>query len=86
MSQREYRKGSKPTGIIQESEIAVIKNLLITIPEKSIKDYKNGIFAQYSPYMTSFNINLTSIEDGIKFNNYHEGLHVGTIMALRKLV
>ncbi len=81
-----YQKGSKPNGLIHSDEIDKIKELLISLPEKSIRDYNKGLFKTYKTYTTSFNVTLKSIEDGIKFNNYHEGLHVGTIMALRKLV
>ncbi len=83
---KKYQKGSKPGESIGENEINTIKELLISLPEKSIADYKNGLFKTYKSYTTSFNVTLQSIEDGIKFNNFHEGLHVGTIMALRKLI
>ena len=81
-----YQKGSKPQGIVDIEEIQKIKELLMTLPVKSIEDYKNGLFKTYKSYTTSFDVTLNSIEDGVKFNNFHEGLHVGTIMALRKLV
>ena len=80
-----YRKGSQPKATVDEQEIIKIKELLVSLPKKSIADYKNGIFDQYNSYTTSFNVSLNTIKDGIKFNNFHEGLHVGTIMALRKL-
>ena len=81
-----YQKGSKPSGLVDADEIKEIKELLVTLPKKSIEDYNNGLFKTYDSYTTSFEVTLNSIEDGIKFNNFHEGLHVGTIMALRKLV
>jgi len=81
-----YKKGSQPSTIVTDDEIQKIKELLTSLPEKSIADYKNKLFQSYQEYTTSFNVTLKSIDDGIKFNNFHEGLHVGTIMALRKLV
>jgi len=81
-----YKKGSQPSTIVTDDEIQKIKELLTSLPEKSIADYKNKLFQSYQEYTTSFNVTLRSIDDGIKFNNFHEGLHVGTIMALRKLV
>jgi len=81
-----YKKGSQPSTIVTDDEIQKIKDLLTSLPEKSIADYKNKLFQSYQEYTTSFNVTLRSIDDGIKFNNFHEGLHVGTIMALRKLV
>lgn len=81
-----YKKGSQPSTIVTDDEIQKIKELLTSLPKKSIADYKNKLFQSYQEYTTSFNVTLRSIDDGIKFNNFHEGLHVGIIMALRKLV
>jgi len=83
---QKYQKGSQPNAMVGAAEIQEIIDLLISLPKKSIADYQNGLFQTYNAYTTSFNVTLSSIEDAIKFNNFHEGLHVGTIMALRKLV
>lgn len=83
---QKYKKGTTPTGTVHSEEIQTIKDLAITLPENSIADYNRGIFTSYSAYMTSVNVELATIIDAIKFNNYHEGLHVGAIMTLRKLV
>ncbi len=34
--------------------------------------------------MTSAGIRLESVEDAIAFNNFHEGIHLGYVMALKK--
>jgi len=71
---------------VHAGEIDHIKSLLVSLPQKSIEDFRKGIFKEYSNYMTSAKVELTCIEDAIKFNNYHEGLHLGTVLALRKVV
>ena len=58
----------------------------LKLPEKLEEDYNNGIFKNYSEYTTSVNITLNSIEDGIVFNTYHEGVHLGIILQLLKFV
>ena len=40
----------------------------------------------YNAYETSVGIVLGNIEDALKFNNFHEGIHLGTILAQRKMV
>ena len=40
------------------------------------------MFKNYNPYKTSVNITLNSVKEGITFNNYHEGIHLGTILQL----
>ena len=34
---------------------------------------------------TSYNVILKTVEDAIVFNNIHEGLHLGYMMALNRL-
>ncbi len=83
---QQYRKGSAPEKTVSKGEILRIKALLPTSFLKAQQDYDAGLFKKYNEYTTSFNITLSSIEDAIIFNNVHEGLHLGTVMALRKLV
>jgi len=42
------------------------------------------LFTNYSDYETSFGLNLTSIEEAISFNNIHEGIHFGYLLAMVK--
>jgi hypothetical protein len=81
-----YRKGSKPNLIVSEGEYEMLKTAAFDLIEALKKDYKAGIFKTYNTYTTSYNATLTSIEEGIDFNNVHEALHFGIIMSLRKLV
>ena len=37
-------------------------------------------------YETSFGYTLHGVEEAILFNNTHEGMHIGTILALRYFV
>ncbi|MEM8908542.1 MAG: hypothetical protein AAGD05_11895 [Bacteroidota bacterium] len=50
------------------------------------QDLQSGRFQSFEPYQTSYGLNLTDLESAIAFNNIHENLHLGTMMALRKLV
>ncbi|WPC14383.1 hypothetical protein LEQ04_06940 [Riemerella anatipestifer] len=49
-----------------------------------MKDYDDGLFLDYSPYSTSFGIDIKSIKEAIIFNNLHESLHYGYILAQRR--
>jgi hypothetical protein len=60
--------------------------LLFSTIEKTKEDYENGIFKNYQEYPTSTGFILTSVEGAMNFNNFHEGLHIGILMSLRKLV
>jgi len=81
-----YRKGTKPESDMSAEEFEEIKTLLMSLPIQFEKDYNAGIFKSYGSYTTSVNVNLTDIDSAIAFNNFHEGIHLGVILALRKLV
>ena len=81
-----YRKGSKPEGNISDEEIQFIKTQMFELIESTKADLAKGIFKNYKTYTTSFNATLESIEDAISFNNMHESMHLGSIIALKKLV
>ena len=81
-----YQKGTFPATEPTESEVEEIKSLLIELPEQTIKDYQHHIFKSFKPYMTSPKVELNSVEDAIAFNVFHEGLHLGSIMALARAV
>ena len=81
-----YKKGTLPTETFSEEEFEEVKELLVGLPDTLQEDYEAGIFTEFNEYETSLGFTLDSIETAISFNNLHEGIHLGTIMALLKLV
>jgi len=81
-----FRKGTVPDGTLQEEEMGQIASFLISTIETTQRDYKNGLFTQFNTYTTSTKFTLTNVEDAITFNIFHEGLHMGTIRAMNKLL
>lgn len=82
-----YKKGTAPNGyVIAQEEWTLIKDLFVQLPVQLEKDYNNKLFASYSEYTTSVDVTLDSIEKAIDFNNFHEGIHLGVLLTLRKLV
>lgn len=81
-----YRKGTKPTASIDAEEIEQLKVLMFETIDWLKADLADGIFTNYKTYPTSFGVTLTSIEDGIVFNNMHEAMHYGNVIVMEKLV
>lgn len=81
-----YQKGTFPEGKPSESEVEEIKTLMFELPERTIQDYDKGVFKDFGSYMTTPKVELNSVEDAIAFNAFHEGLHLGSIMALARAV
>lgn len=81
-----YKNGSRPERDITEAELNEIKNLLLDTINKTTADYNNGIFKNYNEYTTSIGFNLKNAEEAMVYNNFHEGLHLGIMMTLRKFI
>jgi hypothetical protein len=81
-----FKKGTVPDGTATDEEIDRVKKLIFTTVEDAIVDYENGVFAQFKEYTTSANVTLKNIDDAISFNLYHEGLHLGSILALMRAI
>lgn len=81
-----YKKGTKPERDATQADIDEVKSLLFSTIKKTKEDYDNGIFKNYQEYPTSTGFILKNVEDALAFNNFHEGLHIGILMNLRKLV
>ena len=82
----DFRKGTSPNKRFNDEEFDEIKDLLIALPETLIEDYEADIFQEYEEYKTSTGFVLDSLKTAIIFNNYHEGLHLGIIRSIKKLV
>lgn len=81
-----YSKGTKPEGDVSQVEVDEIKALLSATFDQTEKDYRNNVFAHYTAYKTSMGFDLNNIQDALDFVNYHEGIHTGIIMSIRKFV
>lgn len=81
-----YRRGTRPERDVTAEEIEEIKSLLFITIEKTEEDYRNNIFTSYNARKSELGFDLSSAEDGITFNNYHEAIHLGIMMELRKFI
>ncbi|MFT5723838.1 MAG: hypothetical protein ACI9JN_000955 [Bacteroidia bacterium] len=80
-----FKKGSAATHYSQE-QLGAVKASFFTFIELTQKDYEAGKFQSFQTYPTSYGITLENIDAAIAFNNTHEALHLGYIMALRRIV
>lgn len=81
-----YRKGTFPEGEPSDAEMEKIATYLFSTVEQLQTDYNNGKFTTYEDYMTTPKVQLQSVEDAISFNVFHEGIHLGSILALKRAV
>jgi hypothetical protein len=81
-----YRKGSDGSVAGTQEEWDLIQKDFLPIIDRTQNIIAKGIDTPYKTYTTSYNSSLTSVTDGVEFNNVHEALHLGVIMALKKRV
>lgn len=82
-----FRKGSSPRQWSADYTPPGYDELIVLLHEMADRlraDYDAGLFTGYNAYMTSAGVQLESVEDAILFNNYHEGIHLGYMLGLRK--
>ena len=79
-----YAKGSRPEQAVSQEELDLLRKISKEGIDQLSIDYQNERFKAFKTYPTSFGIPLNTIEQAIAFNNVHEGLHLGSIMAIRK--
>jgi len=80
------RKGTSPADWNERPDMARIIAWMVEMPEKLAADYEAGRFSDYQAYKTSAGMVLRNIDEAIDFNNFHDGIHIGVILALSKLV
>jgi hypothetical protein len=78
-----YKKDTKTVHEATEEELALVKTLLFSTIEQTKTDYDNGMFKNYTPYTTSLNVTLSTVDEAIRFNTFHEGIHLGYILAMK---
>ena len=81
-----YGKGSKPEIFIDQEEFDFLKLQSLSLIDLLVTDLEKKLFHDFNLYTTSFNMDLTCIDDVIKFIGMHEGMHIGYAMALKRVV
>ena len=81
-----YRKGTKTEHDVTQQEVNHLKTLLFSTIEQTQKYYNSGTFKTYNQYTVSTKSTLTCVEEAIEFNNFHEGIHLGYILAIKNSI
>ncbi|THH40516.1 DinB family protein [Neolewinella litorea] len=81
-----YRKGTRPEGEAGAEEYGLIRAELLDGHRRLREACTDLDWSAYNPYETSFGITLSGLEEAVEFNNLHEAMHFGTMIALRRLV
>ena len=81
-----YKPDTKPERFVDQNEVATIKELFLSTIDQLEADYYNNVFSHYNSWTNRYGVIHNNIEDTINFLIFHEGLHLGYIMPLKRLV
>ena len=81
-----YRKDTVPLKDATKIDVDILKKQLLKTLEQTIEDYTAKNFKTYKEYTVATKTVLTNVEEAIEFNNFHEGVHLGYILALKRLI
>ncbi|RYE13589.1 MAG: DinB family protein [Sphingobacteriales bacterium] len=81
-----YKPDTKPGEFIDAEQLEEFKQLAFSTLDQLIADFDNNLFANYVPWTTRYGVDINSIEEAINFLPFHDGLHMGYIMALKRAV
>ena len=79
-----FSPGTKPDVFYDETMISEVKSLLAFSYDRLIQDIQSNMFGSFNPYSTALRFEINDLESAITFNLYHETLHTGHILNLRK--
>lgn len=82
-----YRPDTKPERFIDADEITAIKQLFLTTIDQLEADIQNNVFdGHYPAWLSRYGTEITSFDDAMSFLPFHEGLHCGYMMALKRAI
>lgn len=82
-----YRKGTGSADIKTPLEdFEYFKANYFKLIDLTEEEYNAGKLDEFNVYPTSYGVVLNNIEEAINFNNIHEALHLGYLMAQKKLL
>lgn len=81
-----YKRGSKPENLVSQAEVDEIRSLLFETINQTKADLNSKIFKTYTEFTTLSGFTMRNIEDALAFNYYHEAMHIGMMMSIRKFI
>lgn len=81
-----YKSGSKPEQFFDLAEFEKITGLFSSTLTQLEADLDTDMFANYPAWTTRYGADLRNVNEAVAFLPFHEGLHIGTVIAMSKIV
>lgn len=76
-----YKPGTKPENDVDQEFVDLIRERLVASALQMEKEYNEGVFDNFEPFITKTRMQLDNTADAINFELFHEGLHLGYILS-----
>jgi RNA-binding protein YlmH len=80
-----YKKGTRPSADTTQEEVDLVQELLSRI-DQTKKDLITIFSPNFKNTQHQLVLCLQNVADAMNFNNFHEGIHLGVLMSIRKSV
>ncbi|MEX2015413.1 MAG: DinB family protein [Candidatus Hydrogenedentales bacterium] len=81
-----FKGGTSPSDWSETPNVRECLELFASGPETLIRDGQAGKFANYTPRQLAPGYVIENAEEAFLFNAFHEGIHLGMVMELRKFI
>jgi DinB superfamily len=82
----EFKPGTKADKIYTAEQVELIKEIFVQLPQQIVADEAAGKFAEYKSWTTMAGEAITTFSDCLRFMHFHEGLHLGNMQIIKKLL
>lgn len=84
---RAFQPGSTPQKLLSITEITSLKTVFVKSIDDFAQDFSNDLFDEYRPWVAQpYGMKVDNIVDAMDFLMYHEGLHTGYVMAMKRSI
>ena len=79
-----FGKGTSARNWTEDPDPAEVLERFTALPAQIEADYLAGRFKDYTPLQITPGDTIASVEEAVAFHCFHEGLHIGMIIALKE--
>jgi hypothetical protein len=81
-----YLPGTTPQMPVSQEELNHLIASIDLLYEQTVSDFEAGKFQQFHPYQTHTGFQIPDWNTAVNFNNFHEGVHLGYMLAMSHLL
>jgi len=81
-----FDPGTSPSDWTKQPDLALVFAASRELTTTVVRDFEGRKFRDFTPYSLAEGYSIDSIEEAIAYHTIHEGMHIGVILTLRRLV